>query len=208
MTSIPKYTEFDLLQILHHETIFPHGDKAPLFKNELVNNTKLKWKLNPFLLKKTRLRLLVNDSFYNLWRNLKNLNWMIVFSIIGFSVIQSDYKLLFLLITFPLLTALEVMDNRIIIANIVIILGVKYFFHLQDHYFWFFFDITAVAWLLNKVTQTVIRSVIFKTIFADFTTFWKYFSNKLIYLDRTGSNKEYQRLIAAYPELKKYCCGD
>jgi hypothetical protein len=36
----------------------------------------------------------------------------------------------------------------------------------------------------------------------DWTTFWKYYSNKIIWMDESALNNEYQILTEKYPELR------
>jgi hypothetical protein len=61
--------------------------------------------------------------------------------------------------------------------------------------------VIAIGYLLNKAINEMIERKILKQALNDWNTFWKYYSNKLISMDETALNNEYDLLTEKYPEL-------
>lgn len=203
MNRNPQISEIEVLQILHAEVTLPKEITAGIYKEELANNTKLYWKLDPLLFNSTNLRLILNNYYSALWLTLSCINWLIVFCIFLYSAFYQDFKFLLMLISLPLLTSSGVLSFRIILLNILLILSANYYLNIETPNFWIFFSLSAAIYFARKVTQLYIEMVIIENVFKDFSTFWKYYSNKLIFIAPSGFSKEHKRLITSYPELRK-----
>jgi hypothetical protein len=93
------------------------------------------------------------------------------------------------------------LSQWIMLSNVVILFALSNLFGFNGHLLWYITAIVIMTYLLSKVTYEFLEKIIFKIAFNDPNTFWKYYSNKLIYIDETKINNEYQNLISAYPEL-------
>jgi hypothetical protein len=201
MRKIPKYSELQLQIILDSTATLPDNISESVYENELRDNSRLKWNINPFLAKKQNLILFLDSTKIKKWIILKNLNWVIAVFIIVCSLLTNDYKHLWTLLIFPLFMASGLLDHWIMLFNLAILLGLKFFIGFNNHYFWFTLSIILTTYLLSKVTQEFLEKSIFKIAFSDSNTFWKYYSNRLIYVDETKVNNEFQNLAMKYPEL-------
>ena len=81
------------------------------------------------------------------------------------------------------------------------IIAVKLFFKINIAHFWLFVTIVSLGYVLNKAIDEMVEKTILKHAFKDWTTFWKYYSNKIIWMDDKALNNEYQRLTEKYSEL-------
>jgi len=93
-------------------------------------------------------------------------------------------------------------DHWIFIFNMTVIIGIKVFFKINITYFWFFVTIIIIGYLLNKAIDEMIEKKILKQALSDWMTFWKYYSNKIIWMDKTALNEEYHKLTEKYIELR------
>jgi hypothetical protein len=55
MKGIPKCSELELQIILESSTQLPEGIPESVYKNQIRDNPKLKWNINPFLARKNKL---------------------------------------------------------------------------------------------------------------------------------------------------------
>jgi hypothetical protein len=200
MTLPPKYSDTELQYILELDTQQPDNLNEKSFIQDLQDNRQIKWRVNHFLFKKNLLPLLLDNSTFRKWKFFKSLNWLIALFIIGFAIWTGDYKILFFLIVFPFL--IITFDHWIFILNMTIIIGIKTLAKLNIPYFWFFVTAIVVGYLLNRAIDEMIERKILRQALNDWTTFWRYYSNKLIWIDQTALNNEHQLLIDKYPELR------
>ena len=200
MTPPPKYTETQLQYMLELEPQLPNNLNEQNFLRDIKDNEKIKWRVNHFLFKKKLLPFLLDTSTFRKWKILKSLNWLIALSIILFTIWTGDYKILLFLVMFPLL--IITFDHWIFIFNMSVAIGVKLFFKLSIPYFWFFVSTVTIGYLLNKAIDEMIEKKILKQALRDWSTFWKYYSNKMIWIDESVLNDEYHLLIEKYPELR------
>ena len=196
----PKYIETELQSILEIEPQLPDDINEQSFVNDIKNNEKIKWRVNHFLFRKKLLPLLLDASTFRKWRFLKSLNWLIALSIAGFAIWTADYKILLFLIIYPFL--IIPVDHWIFIFNTTVVILIKLFFKINISYFWFFMVAIATGYLLNKAIDEMIEKKILKQALSNWITFWKYYSNKLIWIDKSALNNEYHKLITKYPELQ------
>lgn len=200
MTLPPKYRDTELQYMLELDPQLPNNLNEELFLSDIKNNMKIKWRVNHFLFKKKLLPLLLDTTTFKKWRIFKSLNWLIVFFIIGFTLWTGDYKILLFLIIFPFL--IITFDHWIFIFYMTVLISVKFIFKLNIQYFWFFIMTIAIGYLLNKAINEMIEKKILKNALNDWITFWKYYSNKMIWIDKSPLNDEYYLLTEKYPELK------
>jgi len=83
-----------------------------------------------------------------------------------------------------------------------VIIALKSFSILHIPYFWFFITTITIGYLLNKAIDEMIENKILKQGLNDWITFWKYYSNHMIWIDKSVLNNEYEILTNKYPELQ------
>lgn len=196
----PKYTDLQLQVILDTDSQLPTEFSEQDFLENIKENSKIKWRVNRFLFKKKLLPYLLDTSTFKKWEIFKSLNWLIALLIVGFAIWTKDYRTLLFLIAYPFL--IITVDHWIFIFNMTVLIVVKLFFKISIPYFWFFAIAISIGYLLNKPIDEMIEKKILKQALSDWPTFWKYFSNKIIWMDESALNNESQRLIEKYPELK------
>jgi hypothetical protein len=196
----PKYTDIELQSILYSDLQLPDRISEQDFSNDIKDNAKIKWRVNHFLFKKELLPFLLDNSAFKKWKNFKSSNWLIGLLIIGFAIWAKDYKILFFLIIYPFL--IIPLDHWIFIFNMTVVIAVKLFFKIGIPYFWFFVTLIAIGYLLNKAIDEMIEKKILKKALNDWPTFWKYYSNKIIWMDESALNNEYHKLTEKYSELR------
>ncbi len=201
MKNLPKYSASDIEFFINSPVTLPDNISEDVYEKQLRDNPKLKWKINPFLSKKSILRLLLNNSQYKRWTFLKSLNWLIVIGIIVFSFMTHDARFLWVLVVFPLLITSGLLDHWIVISTVAVAILLKIFVSFDNTYFWFTLSVSLAAFLLSKIAQEFLEKVILKMAFVDGHTFWMFYSNKLIYIDTTVLNNEFQDIFNRYPEL-------
>ena len=196
----PKYTDLQLQSILETDTQFPNNINEYDFRTDLKDNTKIKWRVNHFLFNRNSLPYLLDSATFKKWKVFKSLNWIFVLLIVGFAAWTSDYKILFFLIVYAFF--IIPFDHWIFIFNISVIIAIKLLFKISVSYFWLFVTVTFLGYLLNKVADEMIEKKILKQALYDWTTFWKYYSSKIIWMDESALNDEYKRLTDKYSELR------
>jgi len=202
MTKIPNYSELELEVILDSTVVVPSNITQSVFENRLRDNSKLTWKLNPFLQRENKLALILDSSKIETWKILKRLNWLVAIFIVCSSLWMDNYNLLWTLLILLLFRGSGQLDYWIVLFNCVVIFVIKYFFGLQSGIFWFMFSTGLVTFLISKLAFEYIMRSIFSVAFNDLNTFWKYYVNKLIYIDSTRVNNEFQNLVLHFPELQ------
>ena len=197
----PKYTEAELLSILNSDPQLPGNITEQDFFSDIRGNKKIKWRVNHFLFKRKLLLSLLDVETFRKWKSFKSLNWLIALTLIGFTIWTKDYKILFFLLVYPYL--IISVDHWIFIFNLAMLLAIKLVFDINISYFWFFLTTILMGYVLNKATNEMIERKILQKALGDWITFWKYYSNKIIWMDKTALNNEYQRLTEKYSELRK-----
>jgi hypothetical protein len=142
---------------------------------------------------------LLDTETFRKWKTFKSLNWLIALSIIGFTIWTGDYKILLFLLVYPYL--IITFDHWIFIFSMAVLITIKLLFNLNISYFWFFVTTILIGYVLNKAINEMIEKKILHQALGDWATFWKYYSNKIIWMDKTALNNEYQKLIQKYSEL-------
>lgn len=204
MNSIPpKFTESKLQYILFEETVIPHQISEGFIESELINNPRLKWILNPFLLNGNLLKLFTDTKAYRQWLLLKGLNWIALGLISVFSILTQDYKLLFMIPVYIAFITSGFLSFWIFISATVIAFLFGYVGKIENHYFWFSCLVAQVAYLVSKLANKVIEHILLKKATSNSKTFWKFFSNKLIDLDSDTSYAELLRLEELNPVIRR-----
>jgi hypothetical protein len=196
----PKYTDSELQYILETDPQLPENLNEQTFFRDIRYNMKIKWRVNNFLFDKQLLPFLVDTSILRKWKIFKLLNQLIVLSIIVFAIGVGDYKILLFLIFFPFLTV--PFDHGVFIFIMSVLIGITLFFNLNILYFWFFVIAITIGYLLRKISSEIIERQILKQALSDWIIFWKYYSNKMIWMDISALNNEYEILTDKYPELR------
>ncbi|MEO7983071.1 MAG: hypothetical protein ABI688_03210 [Bacteroidota bacterium] len=178
----------------------PDNLNEEYFLSDIKDNVKIKWRVNHFLFKKKLLQLLLDGSTFRKWKIFKSINWLIALAIIDFGIWTGDFKILLFLIIFPFL--IIAFDHWIFIFNMTVIIGAKLFFKISISYFWFFVTAVIIGYLLNKAINEMIEKKILAKALSNWTTFWKYYSNKMIWIDEAILNDECKTLTEKYPELR------
>jgi hypothetical protein len=197
----PKYTDIQLQAILDTPIQLPDNMNAQDFTSDIRDNTKIKWRVNHSLFTKKSLPYLVDPGTFRKWKTFKSLNWLIAVAIIAFAIWSKDYWVLFFLILYPFL--IITFDHWIFIFNMTLFIGAKFLFKINIPHFWFFVIFICVGYLLNKAINEMIEKAILKQALSDLVTFWKYYSNRMIWMDETALNDEYQKLTEKYSELRR-----
>lgn len=196
----PKYTEFQLQSILETDPQLPGNINEHIFEAEIKNNTRIKWRVNHFVFKRKLLPFLVDTKTLKKWRIFKSLNWILVLLIVGLTIWTSDYRIFFFLIVYALL--IIPVDHWIFIFNMSTIIVIKLLFKLNIAFFWYFIIVALIGYLLNKAIEEMIEKKIVNLALNNLPAFWKYYSNKIIWIDEFTLNDEYKRLTDKYSELR------
>jgi hypothetical protein len=197
----PRYTDIQLQIILDTDPQLPDNISEKDFETEIKRNPKIKWRVNHFLFKKKLLPYLLDTATFRRWKFFKSLNWITALFIIGFAIWTKDYRVLLFLAIYPIL--IIPFDHWIFIFNMTVIIGIKFLFKINITYFWFFVTAITIGYLLNKAVDEMIEKKILRQALNNWTTFWKYYSNKIIWMDKTALNNEYQRLIEKFSDLQR-----
>ena len=80
-------------------------------------------------------------------------------------------------------------------------IAIKLILKINIPYFWFFVAIVAIGYILNKAISEMIERKILNQGLSNWRTFWKYYSNKIILIEKAALNNEYDILMKKYPEL-------
>ena len=195
----PKYSDIELQSILNSDPTLPENMNEENFINDIKKNSKIRWEVNNFLFKKQLLPVVLDHLTFKKWKIFKSLNWLIALSIIGFAIWNRDYRILGFLIIYPLI--IIPVYHWIFIFNMTAVIAITLLFKINIPYFWPFVIFTLIGYLLNKAINEMIENKILNQALTDRVTFWKYYSAKIISIDKTALNKEYDILIKKYPEL-------
>jgi hypothetical protein len=174
----PKYSELELQNILESSQALPDSIPESVYEKRIRDNSKLKWCINPFLARENKLNLFLGPAVVKKWLLLKRLNWVIAFLIVVLSTVIKDYILCF-------------------------IFSLQYWLAFSGHLFLYMVIIILVTYILSKITYLFLEKNILKMAFSDPNTFWKFYSNKFIYIDATKLDNDFQKLVADYPEMDR-----
>ena len=197
----PKYSALELQKIIEQEITIPEKVGQKFIEEELINNSKMQWALNPFLLKGDLLILFENNKPFKLWRFLKSLNWVVLALILCYSMFSQDYKLVLAIPLYLILTPSGVIDLWIFITVLAIFVGGAFYLQINNRYYWLAVSIFIVGYLFSKLTIKATERVLLNKVFADTKTFWSFFSNKLIVSASDSTDAELDRIGQIYPEL-------
>ena len=197
----PKYSIIELGQILDKDPILPKTIDELIFEKELKNNTNLKWRINPYLQRKAFNKLFLSQKEQRRLKILTSFNWLFAFIILGLSLWTKDFTLLTALLVYPLFLKSGLLDHWIVIFNSCVLLAIEFIFRFHNHYFALIFVTFITAYLISRLKFEILEKSIFKKAFRDFKTFWKYYSKKLIFIDKTAIGSDCDELFKTYPEL-------
>jgi len=198
MTAFPKYSDLEITNILVDETQFPKGINEHAYETQ-IKHTKLKWKINPYLFQSKLQRQFLDENSLKIISRIGYLNWIVVALIIVFSLLTNHQLFLLILLLYPFFKTSGLLDNGIILILMAAVLLLS--FKFTNVYFIFGFIVFMLAYSISKLQLELFKKRIWKMAFADFKSFWKFYSNKLIYVDKTGLNNNYKDLFEKYPDL-------
>ena len=195
----PRYIDLQLEEILHSETQPPKNISERDFLTDIKSNKKIKWKVNPFLFKKKLLPHLVDEATFKRWKVFRIRSWLFLTIAIGFIIWTKDYKMLLFFVVYLLLT--RPLEHWIFIFNITVLITFKLLFRVAVPYFWALVTFILIGYVLNKIANEMIEKKILKQALSDLTSFWKYYSHKIIWMEKSALNGEYRKLTEKYPDL-------
>jgi hypothetical protein len=201
MSKLPKYSELEVQNIMESSQSLPNSIPESVYEKRLRDNSKLKWCINPFLARENKLNLFLSPDVVKKWLLLKRLNWVIAFLTIALSIFTKDYRILWGLLIFPSFMSSGILSHWIIIFNLVLLVSLQNWLGIYPHFIWYIVLIILLTYILSKITYELLEKNILKIAFNDSNTFWKFYSNKFIYIDETKLNNEFQKLTADYPDL-------
>jgi hypothetical protein len=195
----PKYSQGQLLSILNTEPSLPDSISEQNFRSDIRDNEKIKWRVNPYLRRQRLLLVLLDTETFRKWKIVISLNWIIALAIIGFAIWKKDYKILLFLAMYPYF--IVTVDHWIFVVNVIAVITLRALFSINIPYFWFFVMAILGGYALNKAISEMIDNKILRQALGDLVTFWRYYSNKMIWIDKWALNDEYQKLTQKYPPL-------
>lgn len=198
----PNYNSAQLVKILEAETNLPVFLDTQTFLNDFKNNKSLRWRVNPFLLKNENLSLLLNKDDFRRWRNIKALNWLLMLVVLFYIIAFREYSLFIFLLIYRFILAL-ILEHWMFISVSLLAVALSFLFQFNSVNFWFIFIATTLGFILNKFAEETVTQVIFEKAFTNVYFFWKFYTNKLIFIDPTSISRGYQKLVAKHPELRE-----
>jgi hypothetical protein len=199
MTKPLKYSDTELFGILAGDVQLPNGIDEYSYETSIKPNKSLKWKVNPFLFSSKLRSQLLDESSAKIINRIGYLNWIVVILIVTFSFFTNHHLFLLILLVYPFFKTSGLLDNGVILilTATVSLLSFKF----TNIYFISGFIVYMLAYFISKLQFELLKKRIFIIAFGDFKSFWKYYSNKLIYIDKSGLNNKYKDLFERYPDL-------
>jgi hypothetical protein len=114
---------------------------------------------------------------------------------------MKDPRILWGLLILPIFMASGFFNIQAMISIITLIYASQYWFGFRSRLVLYFVIIIAVTYILSKVAFDFIEKKMIQMAFSDPDTFWKFYTNKFIFIDPKKVNGEYQKLKVNYPEL-------
>jgi hypothetical protein len=201
MVKPPKYSELEVQNIMESSQALPEGIPESVYEHQLRDNSKLKWTINPFLARENRLNLILSADIVAKWRLLKRLNWVIALLIVVFSIWMNDPRILWGLLILASFTVSGMISIRTMVSIMVLIYASQYRLGYHSKLVMYFIIIIAVTYILSKMAFDFAGKKIIQLAFGDPNTFWKFYTNKFIFIDPKKVTSEFQKLKANYPEL-------
>lgn len=197
---IPNYNAYQLEEVLDSEVILPSFMDEDVYQQDFKNNLSLHWRVNGYLHKRENISILLNEEDFRKWKNLKALNWLLFLVVLAYILFFRNYWLFPFLIVYRFLTSI-IVDHWIFITTFSVIVGLSMLFGFHSANFWFMLLSSSLGYLLNKFIAECVDQIIFNKAFCNAHSFWKYYSNKLIFIDPVRVSPGYQKLIKKYPGL-------
>src|SRR6185312_2222972 len=165
MTGLPKYSELELFSILADDTALPNGIDEYSYETR-IKQTKLNWKVNPFLFHSKLISEILDESSSNIIRRIGYLNWIVVALIVAFSLYYNHHMLLLILLLYSFFTGSGMLDNSIILILGIIVSLLS--FKFTNVYFISVFIVFMLAYFISKVQFELFKKKIWRMAFSNF----------------------------------------
>ncbi len=199
ITQIPDYDEVSLQLLVDEETVLPSHINELDFQQQFKSNRKLKWEVNPSVLEEKCIRILLDPGTFNYWIGIQRVTSIVTtfMAYWCFRTWKAEMWLIALLFPFVFMA----LPHLLFIVCIGIVIGVKWYYNLDIPLFWVLIFLTGVSFSITKTSDLRAAQAILRCAFRDLETFWKFYSNQLIFPDWTANKEALLELVNRYPEL-------
>lgn len=196
---IPQYSGAGLQIALDSKLIFPANMNELDFQYQIQSNEKILWDVNPFAFEEDCIRVLLDASNFNRWKMLPRIGQIIGTFIAYWCLRTWTLEMLLLLLILPF--AIGALPNLLFMICMGVVIVVKLYFNLAIPLFWVIIPLVGVSYAATKYSEDFVKRIIVKQGLSNWETFWKYYSNQIIYPVWTHHTEELQYLLMRYPEL-------
>ncbi|MFN0215947.1 MAG: hypothetical protein ACKVT2_16935, partial [Saprospiraceae bacterium] len=197
--NIPRLTDVELQIILDSDVTFPKNITELDFHHQIQSNQKIKWDVNPFVLEEKRVRIMLDAPEFNRWKSIQRISNIVGVLIVYWSLRIWTYEMLLLLLVIPF--TIGAFPHFLFIVCIGLTIAVKFYFSLTIPFFWLIIFLVGFSYTITKISNDKAKRTIIEQGLSNWRTFWKYYSNKIIYPIWVLSLNELENLIERYPEL-------
>lgn len=195
----PFYDEISLQLAVDGEVVLPSHINELDFQHQIKYNKKVKWDVNPTVLDEKCIRILLDPTTYNYWMGIQRATSFVATFMVYwcFRTWKAEMWLVALLIPFVFIA----LPHLLFITCMGIVIGVKLYYNLDIPLFWLLIFLTGVSFSISKTSELRAKHAIIRYALRDLETFWKYYSNQIIFPDWTANPEALLELTNRYPEL-------
>ena len=176
---IPNLSDVELQIILDSEVTFPTNITELDFVHQIQSNKKIKWDVNPFVPEEKRIRIMLDATQFNKWKSIQRISQLIG-TFVAFWCLRTwtiDMLLLLTIIPFTIVA----LPHLLFIVCMGVTIGVKFYFNLTIPLFWILIILVGISFTMTKIFDDRAKRTIIQQGLSNWLTFWKYYSNEIIY---------------------------
>lgn len=199
ITDMPVYDDVSLQLAVDAETVLPSHINDLDFQHQFKSNRKLKWEVNPTVLEEKCIRILLEPGMFNYWMGIQRITSVVGTFMAYWCIRTWKAEMLWCLLLFPFV--ILALPHLLFIACMAIVIGVKLYYNPDIPLFWLLVFLTGLSFSITKTSELRASQAIIRYAFRDLETFWKYYSNQIVYPDWTADPQASKELLERYPEL-------
>lgn len=199
-----KHTVDTVTMAVHDDSPLPRSLSADAVKHELINNKRIQWKANMYLLHNNLVEVLLGEDhrLMKVRRALLVFDWIIILAVAIMAFASGVYTLLWGIGIYAVFNPLKLLPPFIVV---LIGAGVGYYITStgpQTPVTWILFSLAGISYTTAKIKMVLTEAVILHTAKVSPELFWRYYKHQIVIpaLD-LATQAEVDSLTERFPDL-------
>jgi hypothetical protein len=199
LRKMPNYDEVSLQIAIDADIALPSHINELDFEHQIKSNKIIKWDVNPTVLDEKCIRILLDPSTFNYWIGIQRVTSFVGTFMAYWCLRTWTSEMLLILILLPL--TIIALPHFLFIISIGIVIGAKTYFNMDIPLFWVLILLTGISFSINKTSEHRAKYAITKQALNNIESFWRYYSNQIIFINWATNIEISKELLIRYPEL-------